>query len=385
MSRQARLGLVVLGGVFFFVLALFVLAQRTFLLSDTYRVKAQFDRVAGLQTGASVFYNGISVGRVERVALPERPGAPIEVDMAIREEAQRLIRRDSRAVIQTDGLVGNVIVSLTAGTEAEPPVAEGGYVTGVNPLSFTDLTDTALSSVARFDSVTITMTQIMRDVQMGTGPLSQGTLGRFLHDDQLYNETVLATQETRIALRSLTGQADEIVAIASEASAGINEIIQKVNTGEGTMAKVLNDDDIYQALLLASEEFSAATGDLRAVTDRAEDASNWATLGAFRFAENMEALKHNFLFKSYYEERGYLEKAPFEVRERALAETYRALDQRAQELYELERALEARAAGLDPAVTLTPTPLTPTPLVVPTLAVPVPDSTQARSAAGGQE
>ena len=377
MSRQARLGLVVLCGVLFFVLALFVLAQRTFLLSDTYRVKAQFDRVAGLQTGASVFYNGISVGRVERVALPERPGAPIEVDMAIREDAQRLIRRDSRAVIQTDGLVGNVIVSLTAGTEAEPPVAEGGYVTGVNPLSFTDLTDTALSSVARFDSVTITMTQIMRDVQMGTGPLSQGTLGRFLHDDQLYNESVLTAQETRLALRGLTQQADQLVAVASEASNNLNQIIQKVNSGEGTFAKVLNDDEIYQQLLAATENFSSATGDLRAVTDRAEDASNWATLGAFRFAENMEALKHNFLFKSYYEERGYLEKAPFEVRERALAETYRALEQRAQELAELERALEARAAGLDPAA------LPPSPLVVPALAEPEPDDEG--TAAGGQD
>ena len=379
MSRQARLGLVVLGGVLFFVLALFVLAQRTFLLSDTYRVKAQFDRVAGLQNGASVFYNGISVGRVERVALPERPGAPIEVDMAIREDASRLVRQDSRAVIQTDGLVGNVIVSITSGTEAAPPVAEGGYVTGVNPLSFTDLTDTALGSVARFDSVTITMTEIMRDVQMGTGPLSQGTLGRFLHDDLLYNETVLTTQETRLALRSLTQQADQIVAIASEASAGINEIIQKVNNGEGTMAKVLNDDDIYQALLLASEEFSASAGDLRAVTDRAEDASNWATLGAFRFAENMEALKHNFLFKSYYEERGYLEKAPFEVRERALAETYRALDERAQQLYELERALEARAAGVDPEIPLRPT------VVTPAVAEPVPAESEDGTVAGGQD
>jgi phospholipid/cholesterol/gamma-HCH transport system substrate-binding protein len=357
MSRQARLGLVVLGGVLFFVLALFVLAQRTFLLSDTYRIKAQFDRVAGLQNGASVFYNGISVGRVERVALPERPGAPIEVGMAIRDDAKHLIREDSRAVIQTDGLVGNVIVSLTSGTLESPPIAEGGYVTGVNPLSFTDITDTALQSVARFDSVTVTMTDIMRQIQTGQGPLSQGTLGRFLHDGQLYEETLLTTQQTRVALRDLTTQAEAIVAIASDASTGINEIVQKVNAGDGTMARILNDDEIYEQLLAATENFSSATGDLRAVTDRAEDASNWATLGAFRFAENMEALKHNFLFKSYYEERGYLEKAPFEVRERALAETYRALDERAQQLYELERALEARAAGLDANAVTPPAPL----------------------------
>lgn len=334
MSRQARLGLIVLGGVAAFMLALFVLANRTFLLSDTFRVRAEFYDAGGLLPGAPVQYQGIGVGRVEYIELPVVPGAPITVGMAIREEARPLVRQDSRALIQTQGLVGNMMVVLAGGSTTEPIVAEGGTITGVDPFNFTEVSDRLFESVARFDSVTVAFTGIMGDIRSG-----EGTLGAFLYDDRLYEETVLTAQETRVALRGLTQEADALVGIASNASEGINDIIQKVNTGDGTLASLINDDDIYQNALQATTAFSEAAADVETVTDRMEDAANWGTLAMFRLAENMEALKENWFFKGYYERRGYREKAPFEIREQALQETYQALEQRERELYEWEQRL----------------------------------------------
>ncbi|MEO1629329.1 MAG: MlaD family protein, partial [Bacteroidota bacterium] len=83
MSRQARLGLLMIAGIAAFVLGLFIIANRTFLFSDTFRVQAEFGRVAGLLSGGQVLYQGINVGRVERVQLPARPGGPITVMMEI--------------------------------------------------------------------------------------------------------------------------------------------------------------------------------------------------------------------------------------------------------------------------------------------------------------
>ena len=181
----------------------------------------------------------------------------------------------------------------------------------------------------------------------------------YRYDDRLYEESVLTAQETRAALRGLTAEADALVGIAASASEGINEIIAKVNTGDGTMARFLNDAAIYNALLEASQEFNAAAGDVSTVTDRMEDAANWATLGAFRLAENMEALKENWFFKGYYERRGYREKAPFEIREQALGETYEALEVRERELYEWEQRLERQAAtlGVNADPTMPPPPI----------------------------
>ncbi|MFN3595963.1 MAG: MlaD family protein [Rubricoccaceae bacterium] len=342
MTRQARLGLLVLVGIVVFIGALFLLAQRSFLLTNTYTIEATFNRVSGLLPGATVYYNGIAVGRVERVQLPAAPGEPITVAMAIRDDARHLIRQDSRAVIQTDGLVGNVVVALTDGSPGLPVVPDRGRVIGVDPLDLSQFSSRALESVARFDSVTMTMTQIMSDIRTG-----QGTLGRFLYDDALYNESVATTQDARLALNALTARADALVGIAADASTGVNSIIAKVNTGPGTLSRILNEDSVYVALLQASDQFSTISDDLRGITDRFQNAAGWASLGAFRFSENMEALKHNFLFKPYFEQRGYLEMAPFEVRERALAESIQELQEWERRLFEQQREIERARAEVE--------------------------------------
>ncbi len=346
MSRQARLGLIVLAGAAAFLLFLFVLGQRTFLLSSTYRVHAEFTDVGGLTTGAAVHYQGIGVGRVEFVQLSPSPGAPIRVGMAIRESARHLVRQDSRAVIQTEGLVGQMMVVLSAGSETQPIVAEGGTITGVDPFSFATVTDRLFESVSRFDEVTVTLTDIMTDIQGG-----EGSLGRFIYDPRLYEESVLTAQDTRVALRNLSTGADALVGIASDASAGLNSIIQKIDEGDGTLARILNEDEIYTALLDASETFRGAADDVATITDRAEVAANWATMAMFRLAENMEALKENWFFRGYYERRGFREHAPFEIREQALSETYRLLEERERELYEWEQRLRDREEGLIPTRT----------------------------------
>ncbi|MEL7361671.1 MAG: hypothetical protein AAFN13_06340, partial [Bacteroidota bacterium] len=153
--------------------------------------------------------------------------------------------------------------------------------------------------------------------------------------------------ETRVSLRGITAQADTLVTIAATASANIESIISKVNEGDGTLARFINDPSVYENVEDATARLGSIANDLTLVLERSEDAANWGNLAMFRLAENMEALKHNFLFKGYYEDRGYLELAPFEIRERALSETYESLEERARELYELEQRLEALRQELE--------------------------------------
>ncbi len=352
MSRQARLGLVVLVGLIAAVGFLFIVAGQDSLFARRFTLNSSFARVAGLKEGAAVLYNGYPVGTVETVALPERPGAPITVRMQVDEEARKLIREDSRAIIQTDGLVGNVIVSLTGGTEDLPQVAENGSVTGVDPFDLATFTEQISgrlnTSVSRFDSVTVQLAGIMTDVRTG-----EGSLGRFLYDDQLYNASVATTQELQTTLRALSARADGLVAVAEQASVGVNDILNRVNNGDGTISRFLNDDQVYTSFLAtatqlqaSAAQFQTVAADARGITDRFSNAVGWASLGAFRFSENMEALKHNFLFRSYFEDRGYYEMAPFEVREAAISETVGDLQEWERRLYRQQQELDATRAEM---------------------------------------
>ena len=383
MSRQARLGLVVLVGLLGAVGFLFVIASQGNLLANTFALRSQFNNVGGLLPGAAVFYNGVSVGRVEAVNLPNAPGQPITVLMEVDEDVRPLIREDSRAAIQTDGLVGNVIVALTAGSPGLPQVAEGGVIEGVDPFAFTAVTDRLFASVSRFDSLTINLTGITSDIRTG-----EGTLGRFLYDETLYENTVATTEEFQTTLRTFTARADGLVTVAENASRGVDQILAKVNTGDGTVARFLNEDDVYETFLATAEQLQegaaqlqTVSADVRAITDRFNQAAGFATLGAFRFSELMEAGKHNFLFRGYFEDRGYYEMAPFEVRERALAETLADLQEWERRLLAQQQQIDAALLELERRGVAVPQPVIPNADVPPR---PAPVQTGGVAPTGGQ-
>ena len=341
MTRQTRTGLLVIVGAVLFVLALFAIGQRSFFLRDTVLVQSQFNRVAGLQSGSEVQYQGINVGRVESVQLPIEPGGKIIVTMAIADRAQHLVRKNTTAQIKSDGLVGNQIVVLVPSPTPSDPVGPNEYIPGIDPFDLFEITDKALASVQRFEQAAATFDEIMQDVRRG-----EGTLGKIVYDPTLYNEFVATTDETRRVLTNLADNAEALVGLAGQATQGVQSILDKVDQGEGTLAKFINDPAVFNSLLATTDTLQAVAGGLRAISANAEHTVNWHALGAYRFAELMEAAKHNWLFKRYFEERGYTQPAPFEVRETALEETLKQLTAKQLELEQWEARLRAQEAAL---------------------------------------
>jgi phospholipid/cholesterol/gamma-HCH transport system substrate-binding protein len=89
-------------------------------------------------------------------------------------------------------------------------------------------------------------------------------------------------------------------------SSDLNDIVERINRGEGSIGKLLKSDDLYQDLRKTSQGVLASTDDLH-------DALAKIALGSGRFAEVMEGLKHNFLVKGYFEDRGYWDAPEYEM------------------------------------------------------------------------
>jgi len=190
----------------------------------------------------------------------------------------------------------------------------------------------------------------MLDIQTG-----QGTLGRIVYDSTLYVEMVATADETRRAMASLAASgeatAELLAGVADRAAVGIEAVLQKVESGDGTLARLLNDPAIYEAILASADSLRLIATDLQAVTSIAENAATWGALGSYRFAELMEAAKHNWLFKRYFEDRGHVEQAEFELRERAISDSYRRIEDRQRELLIWEDRLRTMQASIDSTLT----------------------------------
>ena len=348
MNRQVRVGLVVVLGLLLFTLAIFGVASQTFLFSDRFLVRSHFSNVAGLRAGADVQFQGFSVGVVSSVSLPDSTGGQIEVTMGITESAHHLIHENTQAQIKTEGLLGSMIVVLVnpvipQDASAPRPIRHGGTIPGIDPFDLFEITDKALESVQRFEQSATSFERIIEDIRNG-----EGTLGKLVYDPALYNSMVATANETQRLMTSVGNNAEALVDLAEQATHGVGSVLSKLDEGEGTLAQLLNDPGVYDRVLSTADTLQAVTASLHALLAIGEDMANWGVIGAFRFAELMEAGKHNWLFKRYFEERGYLEQAPFEIREKAIQESFLRLHEKERELELWEARLEAwEAAALE--------------------------------------
>ena len=111
MSRAARLGAFIIATLAILAAGIFLIGSKQYLFSSTYRLKAQFATVVGLDPGAEVRIGGVHAGTVREVELPHNPAGKISVLMDLQRSTHDIIKQDSVAAIETEGLLGNEFVS----------------------------------------------------------------------------------------------------------------------------------------------------------------------------------------------------------------------------------------------------------------------------------
>jgi phospholipid/cholesterol/gamma-HCH transport system substrate-binding protein len=234
MSRVARLGAFIVGTLAILAAGIFVIGSKEYLFRSTYQLRAEFDNVAGLEAGADVQVGGVHSGTVQSITLPHKPSEKVMVLMNLDKATREIIKNDSVASIETEGVLGNQFLAISFGSEGQAEVKDGEIIESESPLVLADMLKKA-------------------------------------------NDILNSSQQT--------------IQNTTQATAHLNSVSAKIDSGVGTVGALVNDKQLYSNLeqstsTLQSTMLQAQTG----VTD---------------FQENMEALKHNFLLSGYFKKRGY--------------------------------------------------------------------------------
>lgn len=333
---NAKLGIFIFLGSTLLVILIFLLGNKDQLFASTFTVKAYFQNTEGLRNGASVRFGGIDVGAVKSVRIVNDTTGRVEVAMRIKDEIKRFIKKDSRASIETEGLVGNKVVMITMGSDQSDGVSDNGVILSKEPLSFADIIQETQGIMAYTKDMTKNLAEIVSKVNKG-----EGTMGKILNDDKLYNAATNLTISADESMTSLTGDMKEVIGLFDELGVGVKDVVANVNSIVTRIDTVLQGVSEGKGLLgsLVSDKGKEGKS-LNKILDNLIVVTEDAKTSASRLAENMEALKHNWLFKSYFEERGYWDKAEFqnEIDSRIieLNDKIKLLDEKILELKALE-------------------------------------------------
>jgi phospholipid/cholesterol/gamma-HCH transport system substrate-binding protein len=334
---NARLGIFIFLGSTLLVIGIFLLGNKDQLFASTFTIKTYFEKIEGLRSGASVRFGGIDVGAVKDIKITDDASGRVEVSMRIKTEIKRFIRKNSIASIETEGLVGNKIVMITMGSDSFEPISDGGIIQSKEPLGFAAVIEETQGILAFTKEMTKDLSEVMSKINRG-----EGTIGKILNDEELYNAATKLTKSADQSLTNLTDDLKDVLVLFDKLGSGVENVVSNVN-------KVVADID---SMMTGVQEGKGLMGSL--LTDKGKEAESLnqilanliqvteeSKLGASRLAENMEALKHNWLFKSYYENRGYWDKAEFEVQIDSkileLNNKIKLLDEKIDELKALEK------------------------------------------------
>jgi phospholipid/cholesterol/gamma-HCH transport system substrate-binding protein len=201
------LAVLALGG-----LGIHQVAGRHWRVQPTFRVRAEFATISGLEAGHRVRVQGIDAGVVERVIAPSEPGRPVELVLRIDERLRPLVRSDAMARIISEGLVGAKVVELTPGRPDAPIVADMDRIGSERPIEMADVMKRASGSLERLESVLRSAEQGLSEVNAIAGSIrrGEGSLGKLVRDETIYNDLVALSRRGERTLTALEENLDAL-------------------------------------------------------------------------------------------------------------------------------------------------------------------------------
>ncbi len=277
-----------------------------------FEISATFDEVSGLQAGNNIWFSGVKVGTVSSLNFCKK--SQVKVGMKIDQAARTYIRKDAKAKIASDGLIGNKIIVIYEGSESALPVQNGDTLAIGKTLSTDDMMKTLQENNKNLVAITGDFKEISKKILAG-----EGTLGKLLTDETLYdnvNLTVATLKSAALNAEKLTASLSIYTTKMNQEGSLTNNLVTDTTLFNSIKATVAQLKDIAKAASGITANLKLATGDLNntntpvgvllhdqpAATDIKSTIKNLES-STQKLNEDLEALQHNFLLRGYFKKK----------------------------------------------------------------------------------
>jgi phospholipid/cholesterol/gamma-HCH transport system substrate-binding protein len=264
-TQNVRVGIFVSAALGVLAAAVFAIGQERSMFRQKTRLWTSFSDINGLVVGAPVRLAGVDVGRVQKItfssALDQRDA---RVQLMVEDRFMERVRLDSRAFLDSKGLLGDKIINLSVGTKGAAQLQDGAFVRPKTGPSFESLarqvenTASAIGDAAQKTGGAVSelaSPEVAENLRRITGSLAT-ILDGVAHRDGLAHRLIYDpsyAQETSKILSNLAAASANVRA----ASGRVDAILARVEHGPGSLNAVVYGADGAQAL---SELRRAAAG-----------------------------------------------------------------------------------------------------------------------------
>ena len=224
-TLEVKVGAFVVLGFTLLVIFVFAIGDLSTAFQPGYRLRILFDSANGITDGSPVQYAGVEVGKVQAVQIvyPPDQHSP-KVELQARLPSQVRVRADDEASISTFGLLGEKYLEIRPGPGAGPILQPDDVLAGKPPVSTERVIERSNEVLTEFKQTLQGLNSLVGDPEA-----------------RVYLKE--AVQEARDATRNWKALGERL-----------NLAMSYAESGQGSFGKILFDDDLYQRMVLLVDD-----------------------------------------------------------------------------------------------------------------------------------
>jgi phospholipid/cholesterol/gamma-HCH transport system substrate-binding protein len=250
---QLKVGITVIVASATLFFLVFMMSGITGLFTTTIKVRAYFDNAEGLRNGQPVALSGVTIGNVQSVhVVTGRQVDPVEVVMRINKKFGPVVREDTTATIETQGVLGDAFIDLDSRGAKGDPVKDGAVLQSKYAPGLPDVFRSSQTSLQKLDILVTRVDHIVAEVDSG-----KGSLGKIINDPALYNRAAAVLNQIQGLLNDVSEGKGTIGRLLNDETLAnklidsvdrLDKIMEETQSGKNNLGKILHDESLYNNL-----------------------------------------------------------------------------------------------------------------------------------------
>ena len=232
---QLRVGLTVIFASITLAVLIFLMTGTGGWFTHKIILRSYFDNAQGLRVGAPVRLAGVDIGNVTRIEIDSRRTAdPVAVTMKVNTTYHSSMRKDSVTIMSTAGILGETYIDIDSSSAKGPEIVDGDTLAARDQPQIEDVVRASQGTLQNMDALLKRTDRIIAYIESG-----KGSIGKVIYDPGLY---------------------DRLNATVAE----FKSLMDDIQSGKGSLGPLLTSDEAYKKAMAAIDQVNAIIADVQA-------------------------------------------------------------------------------------------------------------------------
>ncbi len=287
-SREVKTAVLVISSIVLFIF-LFNYLKGNNLLDSSRTFYVVYDNVEGIASSTPVTINGLSVGKVQNISFNEDASGRLTVKLLVDSDFK--FSKNSKAELYETGLIGGKAIAIIPAFDNAENAKKGDYLTGTVKAGLTELVNQRLTPLQeKIETMMVSADSLLTNINSVFDVQTKVNLKKSISELAL---TIESFKNTSVSINNLIADNQEKLSntlsnvedissnlskitdsIANANLSGtikslqltitqFDKILSSIENGEGSIGKILKDDELYNNLKGASKEMEELLRDIK--------------------------------------------------------------------------------------------------------------------------